>query len=148
MLERRSSGAGEFAVHQDDAFVALLHVGQEFLHHPRLGRHAGEQIVERAEVEIVLCQQKHCLAALSVKRLHDNVAVLGTEGLDGFEVAGNQRRRHQVGKLGDEYFLRRVAHMGRVIDHQGLRLHALKHVRGRDIGKIERRVLAQQHHVE
>src|SRR4029077_10400994 len=42
--------AGELAVDQNDALVAVLHRGQEFLHHPRLAEHGGEQIVERAEI--------------------------------------------------------------------------------------------------
>ena len=59
-----------------------------------------------------------------------------------------KRRRHQVGKFGDEDFLRRVAHMGRIVDHQRPGMDALEHVRRGDIGEVERRILAQQHHVE
>ena len=59
-----------------------------------------------------------------------------------------ERRRHQLGKFGDEDLFRRVADMRRVVDHQRLRVDAIEHVRRGDIGEIERRVLAQQHHVE
>jgi hypothetical protein len=45
--------AGEFAVDQDDALVAVLHFGQEFLHHPGLAEHHREQIVQRAEIHVL-----------------------------------------------------------------------------------------------
>ena len=53
-----------------------------------------------------------------------------------------------VGKFGDEHLFRRVAHLRRVVDHQRLRMDALEQMGGGDVGQIERRVLAQQHHVE
>ena len=140
--------AGELAIHQNDALVAVLHRGQEFLHHPRLAEHRGEQIVERAEIEVLGREPKHRLAAFAVKRLHDDVALLGAKSFDGVEVAGQQGRRHQIGKFGDEDFFRRVAHMARIVDHQGFGMDAVEHVGRRDIGEVERRVLAQQHHVE
>ena len=36
----------------------------------------------------------------------------------------------------------------RIVDHQRLGMDALEQVRGGDVGHVERRVLAQQHHVE
>ena len=105
--------AGKFAVDQDDALVALLHRRQKFLHHPWLAKGRGEQIIERTEIEILALQPKHRLAAFAVKRLHDDVAVLGAERFDGVEIAGDQRRRHQIGKFGDENLFRRIAHMRR-----------------------------------
>ena len=146
--ESRNYRAGELAIHQNDALVAVLHRGQEFLHHPRLAEHGGEQIVQRAEIEVLVRQAEHRFAAFAVQRLHDDVAVLGAKRLDRFEIAGDQRRRHQLGKFGDKNFLRRIAHMGRIVDHERLRMNALEHVRRRDVGQIERRVLAQQHDVE
>jgi hypothetical protein len=140
--------AGKLAIHQNDALVAVLHRGQKFLHHPRLAEHRSEQIVERAEIEVLGLEPKHCLAAFAVKWLHDDVALLGAERLDGVEVAREQSRRHQIGKFGDEDFFRRVAHMARIVDHQGFGMDAVEHVGRRDIGEVERRVLAQQHHVE
>jgi hypothetical protein len=85
---------------------------------------------------------------MAVERFHHDVAMLGAERLDGVEVARDQRRRHQVGKFGDEDFFGRVAHMRGIVDHQRLRLDAFQHVRGGDIGEVERRILAQQHDVE
>ena len=91
--------AGEFAVDQDDALVAVAHRGQEFLDHPGLAEGRGEHVVERAEVEVVLGQAEHRAAAVAVERLHHDVAVLGAERLDLGEVAGDQRRRHQLREL-------------------------------------------------
>ena len=91
---------------------------------------------------------EHRAAAVAVQRLHHDVAVLGAKRLDGVEVAGDQRRRHQVGKFGDEHLLRRVAHMRRIVDHQRFGLNPLQHVRGGDVGEVERRILAQQHDIE
>ncbi len=72
----------------------------------------------------------------------------GAEAFDLVEVAREQRRRHQLRKLRDEHLLRRIAHLGRVVDHERLGVNALEQVRGRDIGEVEGRVLAHQHHVE
>ena len=63
-------------------------------------------------------------------------------------VARDQRRRHQLGELGDEELFRRVAHMRRVVDDQRLGVDALEQMRRGDVGHVEGRVLAQQHHVE
>ena len=125
-----------------------LHGGQEFLHHPRLAERGREQVEERAEIEVLALEPEHGLAALAVERLHHDVAVLGAERLDLGEVARDQRRRHQVGKFGDEHLLGRVAHVGRIVDHQRRRVDALQHVGRRDVGEVERRILAHQDHVE
>src|SRR5262245_44110081 len=55
VVRRRDAvdGAGELAVDQDDALVALLHGWEELLHHPLLAEGRREQIVERAEVEVL-----------------------------------------------------------------------------------------------
>ena len=137
-----------FAVDQDDALVAVLHGREEGLHHPLLAEGHGEHVVERAEIEIVARHAEHRAAAMAVERLHHDVAVLGAERLDLGEVARDQRRRHQVGKFGDEHLLGRVAHARRIVHHEGLRVHALEQMRGGDVGEVERRVLAQQDHVE
>ena len=113
--------AGVFAIDQDDALVAVLDVGQKFLHHPLLAEGDREHIVERAEIEILAREPKHRFAAVAVERLHHDVAVLGAERLDLGEVARNQCRRHQIGKFGDEHLFGCVAHVCRVIDHQRLR---------------------------
>jgi hypothetical protein len=70
------------------------------------------------------------------------------ERLDLGEIAGDQRRRHQVGKFHHEHLLRRVAHFARVVDHQRPRVDAFQQIRRGDVSEVERRVLAQQHHVE
>ena len=74
--------------------------------------------------------------------------MLGAERLDRRLVAGDEGRRHQLGEIHHEQLLGRVAHAARIVDDQRPRLDALENVRRRDIGEIERRVLAQQHDVD
>ena len=85
---------------------------------------------------------------MPVQWLHHDVIVLGAERLDLAEIARDQGRRHQIGKVGDENLLRRVAHMRGVVDDKRFRVNALEQMRAGDIGQIKRRVLAQQHDVE
>ena len=155
MLERRSSGAGtRLTAPANSPSTRMMRLSPCFT----AGRNCctthcsrnvdGEQVVERAEVEILAGQPEHRLAALAVERLHHDVAVLDAERLDLGEVAGDQRRRHQVGKFHHEHLLRRVADLARVVDHQRLRMDALEQMRGGDVGEVERRVLAQQDDVE
>ena len=74
--------------------------------------------------------------------------MLAAEGRDLRAVAGDQGRRHQIGELGDEDLLGRVAHLGRVVHHQRLRMDALEEVGRGDVGHVEGRILAHQHHVD
>ncbi len=46
-----------------------------------------------------------------------------------------------------QQLFRRVAHGGRIIHHQGRGVNMLQNMRGRDIGHVEGRILAHQHHV-
>ena len=48
----------------------------------------------------------------------------------------------------DEELLGRVAHLGGVVDDQRARMHVLQHVRRRDVGHVEGRVLAHQHDID
>ncbi len=155
MLERRSSGAGtRLTAPANSPSTRMMrlspcrHRGKKFLHHPLLAEGHREQVVERAEIEVLRRQPEHRLAALAVERLHHDVAVLGAERLDLGEVARDQGRRHQLGEFHHEHLFRRVAHLRRIVDHQRARMDALEQVRGGDVGEVERRVLAQQHHVE
>ena len=91
---------------------------------------------------------EHGSAAVAVQRLDDDVLVLGAEALHVVGVARDQRRRHQVEEIEHEHLLGRVAHVGRIVDHQRLGMDALEQVRGGDVGHVERRVLAQQDHVQ
>ena len=74
--------------------------------------------------------------------------MLGAEALHVVGVAGDERRRHQVEEVEHEHLLRRVAHVRGIVDHQRLGMDALQQMRGRDVGHVERRVLAQQDHVQ
>ncbi len=84
---------------------------------------------------------------MAVERLHDDLAMLGAKALDRRAVARDQRRRHEIGELHHEDFFRRVAHMRGVVDDERARREPLQKMRGGNIGEIEGRVLAQQHHV-
>src|ERR1043166_548665 len=141
-------GAGEFAVHQEDALVAFAHLRHIALHHEGLAIEGGEHFQHGAEILVVRPHAKHASAAIAVERLQDDVVMHGAEGRDLRAIRGDQGRRHQLLELGDEQFLRRIAHMERIVDHQRLGVNALQEVRGRDVGHIEGRVLAHQHHVE
>ena len=140
--------AGVFAIDQYDALVTMLDVGQKFLNHPLLAEGAGEKIVKGSEIEILAFEPKHRFAAFAIEGLHHDVAVLRPKRFDLGEVARNQCRWHQIGKFRDEHLLGCVADVCRVIDDQGLRVDAFKQVRGRHIGEIKGRILAQQHDVK
>src|SRR6516225_12160154 len=71
--------ASERAIDQNDALVALFHSGKKFLHHPRLAKCRREQVVERAEIEILASEAEHGLTDLAIKRLHHAVAVLSAK---------------------------------------------------------------------
>ncbi len=69
-------GAGEFAVDQDDALVAMLHLGKEALDHPGLLEGDREHVEQRAEIHVLRHHAEHRGAAMAVQRLHDDGAVL------------------------------------------------------------------------
>ena len=85
---------------------------------------------------------------MAVQGLHDDGAVLGAERLDLRLVAGDQGRRHELREIEDEQLLGRVAHLGRVVHHQGPRMDPLQHMGRGDVGHVERRILAHEHHVD
>ena len=138
----------DHAVDQDDALVALAHLREIALHDMRLAEGGGEDFEQRGEILVALGDAEDAGAAVAVERLDDDVAVLLAERADLVRVARDQRRRHQLGELGDEEFFRRVPHMRRVVHHQRLGMDALEEMRRGDVGHVEGRVLAQQHHVE
>src|SRR5262249_31812325 len=140
--------AGIFTVNQYDALIAVLYVGQKFLHNPLLAKSRRKKIVERSEIEVFAFEPEHCFTTSSVKRLHHDVAVLSAKRLDLGKVARNQGRGHQIGKLSYEYFLRCIADICGIVDHQRFRVDPLEQVRCRDIRKIEWRILAQEYNVE
>ncbi|MCY1544178.1 hypothetical protein D9M68_800390 [compost metagenome] len=70
-----------------------------------------------------------------------------TEIVDHAAIARHQRGRHQLGEIGDEDLFRRIAHGRWRIDHQGLGMNALEHVRERDVVHVEGRILAHMDHV-
>ena len=74
--------------------------------------------------------------------------MLGEELLRSAKGTRDHRRWHEAGKVEHPDFLGRVAHRGRVIDHEGLAPDPLEQVRCGDIAEVERRVLAHQHDVD
>ena len=78
-------GARHLAVDEDDALVALSHLGAVLLHHERLAEHALEQLDERTGVGIVLADAEDGGAAVAVQRLQDDVAHLLAERLHVIE---------------------------------------------------------------
>ncbi len=102
---------------------------------------------KRAGVGVVLAEAEYGGAAVAVERLQDDVAHLLAERLHVLSRARDDGGRHQVEEVEHEDLLRRVAHLTRVVDDQRLGVNALEKMRRRDVGHVERRVLAQQHHV-
>ncbi len=106
------------------------------------------QLEQGVKVGIIDPQPDHPRAGPAVERLQHHVAVPGAEVPDRLDVGGDQGRRLQAGKAGDQQLLGRVAHLHGVVHHQGLRVDPLQEIGGGDVGHVERRVLAHQHHVE
>ena len=89
MLERASPSAGTrlmaptaLAVDQDDALVALAHLGHVALHHDRLAVELGEHLQQRVQVLVVRPDVEHAGAAVAEQRLDDDVPVLVAERAD------------------------------------------------------------------
>ena len=99
-------GAGRAAVNQDDALVAAAHLRQVALHDDRLAVEIGEEFQQGREVLVAGGDVKDPGAAVAEQRLHDDVPVLGAKSLHLRPAAGDQGRRHQLGKMGDEELLR------------------------------------------
>ena len=139
--------ADRLAVHQDDALVALPHCGLVALEHQRLARTGEMHLQQRREILVVRLDAEHAGAAVAEQRLDDDVVVFEAERADGLEVPGDHGGGHQLGKMRDQQFFGGVADRGGVVHHQRLRMDVLEQVRGCDVGHVERRVLAHQHHV-
>jgi hypothetical protein len=93
-------------------------------------------------------QPRHARAAAAVERLQHDVAVPGAEVVDRLVVRRDQGRRLHAGEISDEQLLGCVAHLGRIVHHQGVGMHLLQEVGGGDVGHVERRILAHQDDVD
>ncbi len=93
--------AGRLALDQDDALVALAHLGQVALDDEGLAEGALEHFEQRDQVLVMAGDAEDAGAAVAVERLDDDVAVLLAEGGDAAAVAGDQGRRVELGELGD-----------------------------------------------
>ena len=81
-------------------------------------------------------------------RLDHHGPVPGHEGADFLHAARHQSRRHEAPEIEHEDLLRRIAHTGRVVDHQRFRLDPLQQVGRGDVAHVERRVLPHQDHID
>src|SRR5450631_287173 len=84
VIRRRNAvdRAGEFAVDQNDALVAVLDLGKKALDHPRLPKRHREHVEQRAEIHVLRHDAKHRRTAMAVQRLHHHRAVLVAERVD------------------------------------------------------------------
>jgi hypothetical protein len=73
--------------------------------------------------------------------------MFGAECAYGIGVPRHQRRRHQIGEMRHQQLFRRIAHGSRVIHHQRVRMDMFQYMCRGDVGHVERRILAHQHHV-
>ena len=140
--------AGDFAVDEHDALVALGDLGEELLDDVRLAVGAVEQLDQRGEVAAVGADPEHRPAGEAVQRLDDDLAMLGEELAREAERAGDRGRRHELREVEHPHLFGRVADAGGIVDHQRLVLDPLEQVRRGDVAEVERRVLAHQHDVD
>ena len=89
-------GARRLAIDEDDALVALAHLGKIALGDEGLAEGLGEEFEQSGEILVALAQPEHAGAAIAVERLQDDVAMGAAEGGDLHRIAGDQRRRHEV----------------------------------------------------
>ena len=75
-------GADRLAVDQDDALVALPHVGQVALDDEGLAEGVLEDLEQRGEILVAAGDPEDAGAAIAVERLDDDVAMLLAEGED------------------------------------------------------------------
>ncbi len=139
---------GRHPVHQNDALVALAHLRQIALHDHGLAIELGEKLEQRVEILVSGRDVEDARPAIAEQGLDDDVLVHGAEDHDLAPVARDQRLGHEIGEMRDEKLFRRVAHMGRIVHDERLRVNVLQNVCRRDVAHVEGRVLAHEHDVE
>ena len=136
------------AIDKDDPLVARAHSGEIGLHHHRFPRGGEEHFQKRIQILVRRGQTEDPGPAIAEQRFDDDVLVRLAEALDGFRIARDQGRRHQVGKHRHEKFFRRIPYFGRVVHHHCRRGQHLQEMRCGDIGHVEGRVLPHQDDVK
>ena len=139
--------AHRLAVHQNDSLIAHPHRRLIALEHQRLPRSGEMHLQQRTQIFVIRPDAEHPGPAGPEQRLDDNVLVFPSKRSDGLDIPRDQRRRHQVRKMRHQDLFRRIAHRRRVIDDQRSRLNMLQQMGGRDIGHVERRILAHQNDI-
>ena len=142
------NGAEGLAVDQQDALVALPHLGDVALRHRPPGTEARHLLEDREEVAIVVTQMEDALAALAAERLHDHLAAeLGEEVDELRDAARNARLRHQVRELDGVELLVGPDHGVRPVQHECAATQR-EDLGGRDVVDVDRGVLALEDHVD
>ena len=141
--------AQRLAVDQQDALVALAHLGQVALGHRPAAAEVGRLLQDRSGVGIALADVEDAEAARGVQRLdHHLAALLGQERAQAAGLAGDHHRRGQLGEAEHRQLLVRLAQAARVVDQQGLAARPLEQQGREVVVEVEGRVLAHEHDVE
>ena len=84
-----------------------------------------------------------------MERLHHQIAgVALVEIADVLDPPRHQGGRHEPGEIEHEDLFGRVPDAFGIVDHQRLALEPFEQIGGSDVGQVERRILAHQHHVD
>ena len=125
----------------------LPHLGEIGLRDEGLAEGLSEELDESREILVAFAKPEDAGAAIAIKRLQDDVALVAAEGREFLRIAGDEGGRHELAVAQHEEFLRRVPHFRRIVHHQRLGMNGFEHVRGGDVVHVEGRILAHVHHV-
>ena len=143
------------AVHHEQPHVAFRRGRQVFLGDAvAVAHHGVDHLVEVGP--LLGADEEHVLAAGALQRLdHDLVVLLVDESLDLVDIAADARLRpHLFGEVLEVGFVERVGQVLRVVEHHHAAAgHELaEQDAGRlgpgALGRVGRRIVAQQQHVE
>ena len=104
--------------------------------------------MERGHVAVVRAQAKNTRAAISVKRLKNDIAVARLEFAKRIQIPGNHGWRREVGELKNQQFLGIVPDPERIVHDKRFRMDQIKQMAGGDVAHVEGRILPQPDHVD
>ena len=137
------------AVHQQDALVAVAHLGQEGLNHHRQLLLLGDQFQQGTQARAAAAGAHHPLAGPAPQGLEHHLAVAGGKAVELLHVGRHQGGGHQLREAqGAEFFVPGPQAGGAVEHLHALALGQLQQVGGIEVGLIHRRVLAHPHPLE
>ena len=134
-------------VDQDDALVAVRHLRKEFLGNQGLARCRSEHFVQRGKVPVITRQVENSRAAVAIERLEYDVSVSCRKFAYFIKPTRDHCRRRQIRKLKHKQLFRKIPYPKRVVDHERVR-YQFEQMRGRDVTRVERRILAEPDDVE